>query len=221
MNNKKYLNFPLPMLKTLYTDSNKFFDDIFDVAIFLYSKSLEGDELERYNEALEFLRCTQGNHNRGISNAKKILSDLPFKYCFTGIEKEMYFDYYKNAKSDFQIECLGAFLGIKSILGTKPFCKTNKAHILARMFGYNTFKDLPDKLTPLQEKYKTRWHMDKILMELETGWFLKIISNHQRGMYISFDLSLEELALKSETIKEKNRIQQFKDQKKKAIEAAS
>jgi hypothetical protein len=62
--------------------------------------------------------------------------------------------------------------------------------------------------------------MDKVLLELQTNWFLKIFSNHQRGMYISFDISLDELALKSEKSKQITKIQQFKDMKKKAIENA-
>ena len=218
--NKKYLNIPVPMLRELHNDSGKFLNDVFDVGIYLYSKSLTGSEEKKYKDALKFLGITQGYVPGAIQNAKNVLHKIPAKYPTTGIDREMLFDYYKHEKTDFDFACLGAFLGIKSIIGTKPFCKTNKAFIHARMFGYTTAKELPAKLTPIEEKYQVRWHMDKVLLELQTNWFLKIFSNHQRGMYISFDISLDELALKSEKSKQITKIQQFKDMKKKAIENA-
>jgi hypothetical protein len=217
---KKYLNIPVPMLKELHIDSKKFFSNVFDVGIYLYSKTLKGSEEKCYRESLKFLGITQEKSKNGLTNAKNILSRMPSKHPIVGIEKDMLFDYYKNDKSDFDIICLGAFLGIRSILGTKQYCKTNKALIHARLFGYKTAKELPVKLTPIEAKYQIRWQMDKVLIELQANWFLKLISNHQRGMYISFDLSLDELAVKSEASKQLSKIQQFKELKKKAIENA-
>lgn len=218
--NKKFLNIPVPMLKELHTNSKGFFQNAFDVGIYLYSKTLSGTEEKRYWDASKFLGITQANYKRSLNDAKNVLKKMPARFPTTGIEKEMLFDYYKNDKSDFDIACLGAFLGIKSIIGTKPFCKTNKAFIHARMFGYVTAKELPAKLTPIEEKYLIRWHMDKVLLELQMTWFLKMISNHQRGMYISFDISLDELAIKSEKIKQLTKIQIFKELKKEAIKNA-
>ncbi|MFA5300198.1 MAG: hypothetical protein WC389_18580 [Lutibacter sp.] len=220
MNDKRFLNIPVPMMKDLHINSKGFFSDVFDVGIYLYSKTLKGSEEKCYRDALKFLGITQGNIKTGISNAKRILCRMPEKYPIVGIEKNMLFDYYKNEKSDFDIICLGTFLGIRSILGTKQYCKTNKALIHARLFGYITAKELPAKLTPIEKKYQIRWHMDKVLIELQTNWFLKLISNHQRGMYISFDLSLDELAVKSEANKQLSKIKQFKETKRKAIENA-
>jgi len=220
-NNKKYLNIPLPMLKDLHTRSKQFFDDIFDVGVFLQSKTLVGTDEKRYKDALHFLGVTQGSsvHN-AVSNAKTILSRLPSKYPTTGIEKEMYFDYYKNYKDEFEIICLSAFLGSRSILGKKPYCKTNKNFIHARMFGYTTVKQMSAELTPIEKKYKTRRMMDKVLNELEMNWYLKILSNHQRGMIISFDLSYDELALIIEKQKQQTKIQQITEAKRKAIRNA-
>lgn len=219
-NNKKYLNFPVGMLKNLYNNSESFFSDAFDVGIFLYSKTLSGGELARYKEALSYLGITQVNPKKGIETAKEILLSFPSNPPMTGIEKEMLFDYYKNHKEDYSLVCLGAFLGIKSIIGTKPYCKTNKRHIHARMFGYPSVSDIKFNLTPLEKKYQTRWHMDKVLLELQENWHLKCYSNHQRGMYISLDLNLKELAIISEKNKYKTKRQQLKAQKEKAKTAA-
>lgn len=217
---KKYLNIPVPMLKELHTNSGSFFNNVFDVGIYNYSKTLKGSGEKGYRDALKFLNITQENHKHGISNAIQILRVMPSKCPIVGIEKEMLFDFYKNEKSDFDIKCLAAFLGIRSILGTKQLCKTNKAMIHARMFGYITTKEMPEKLTPIENKYKVRWHMDKILVELQANWFLKLISNHQRGMYVSFDCTLDELALKSEESKQLSKIKQLREMKQKAIENA-
>lgn len=217
---KKYLNIPIPMLKELHIDNKKFFNDSLDVGIYLYSQTLKGAEEKCYRAALKYLGITHGNIQGGIDTAKQVLYSMPKKYPLVGIEKEMLFDYYKNDKDDFDIACLGAFLGIKSILGKKPYCKTNKALIHARMFGYTTANELPDKLTSLQQKYQYRRQMDKILIELQMNWFLKTISNHQRGMMISFDLSFDELAVIIEKNKQQTKIQQLREMKREAISNA-
>ena len=217
---KKYLNIPVPMLKDLHINSKKFFDDVFDVGVYLQSKTLEGSEEKRYKDAKHFLGVTQGckPHN-AISNAKEILNRMPAKYPTTGIEKDMYFDYYKNYKDEFDIICLAAFFAIRSILGKKPYCKTNKDFIRARMFGYITAKELPTQLTLLQEKYKARRQMNNVLNELEINWHLKILCNHNRGFYLSFDLSYDDLALIIEKNKQITKIQQITKAKRKAIES--
>jgi hypothetical protein len=219
-NNKKYLNIPVHMLKDLHINSKRFFDDAFDVGFYLYSKTLTGSEEKRYKDSLHFFGITQSNFRDGITTAKQFLNRIPDKYPTTGIEKDMLFDYYKNQKSDFDIICLSAFLGIKSILGKKPYDKTNKALIHARMFGYVTAKELPAELTPLQKKYQIRWHMDKLLEELQINWHLKVLWNHNRGFYLSFDLSYDEMALLIEKDKQITKIQQLKELKKKAIQNA-
>jgi hypothetical protein len=218
--NKKYFNIPVPMLRDLHINSKRFFDDAFDVGLYLYSKTLKGSEEKRYKDSLHFFGMTQSNFRNGIVTAKQFLNRIPNKYPTTGIEKDMLFDYYKNDKSDFDIICLSAFLGIKSIIGKKPYDKTNKSLIHARMFGYTTAKELPAELTPLQEKYKLRYQMDKILTELEINWHLKILWNHNRGFYLSFDLSYDELAMLIEKSKQDSKIQQLKESKRKAIENA-
>jgi hypothetical protein len=218
--NKKYLNIPVPMLKDLHTDSKTFLNNVFDVGIYLYSKTLKGSEEKCYRDALHFFGITQISVRNCIANAKEILCSMPGKYPLTGIETDILWDYYKNDKDDFDIVCLGAFLGIRSILGKKPYDKTNKALIHARMFGYSTMQEMPTELNSLQRKYKLRYHMDKVLRELEISWHLKILWNHNRGFYISFDLSFNELALIIEKRKQLSKIEQIKEMKRKAFENA-
>jgi hypothetical protein len=214
--NRRFLNISIALLRELYIDSRRFANNAFDVGIYIYSRTLEGDEAKQFKDASSFLNVTNGN----IQNAKRILSDLPAKYPVVGVDRDMLFNYYRYQKTEFEIICLAAFLAIKSIIGKKPYDKTNKIMIHARMFGYTSPKELPEELTPLQKKYKTRWHMDKILQELQFNWNLKILWNHNRGIYISFDLSLDKLAEIVDKQKRKTRLQELKEEKKRAIEKA-
>lgn len=220
--NKIFFNVPIPLLKQLHTNCREFYEKAFDVGVYLCSKNLEGSSaVEKYNAAMKFLNVSQGkSSDTALKSARSIIYNIGDNYPTAGLDTHTYFDFYKNEKSDFEIASLAAFLGIKSIIGTKPYCKTNKAFIHARMFGYVTAKEMPSKLSLLEQKYQIRWHMDKILLELQTNWSLKLISDHQRGMYVSFSLSLEQLAEKSLINKQKAKIQQLRESKKKAIDTA-
>ena len=216
----RYVNIPITLLRTLHIDSKSFFNDAFDVGIYLYSKTLEGNELKRYKDALKYLGITQISPAAGIRNAKDVLSNIPNNYPTTGIETDILFNYYKSAKSEFEIICLAAFLAIKSIIGKKHFDKTNKAMIHARMFGYNTPKEMPQDLSEAQKKYKIRYHMDKLLEELQLNWHLKVTWNHNRGFYVSFDLTLEQLAALMIKGNRQTKLKQLKEEKARAIEKA-
>jgi hypothetical protein len=217
---RKYVNFPIPMLKGLHINSKKFLDNAYEVGIYSYSLTLHGPEEKRYSDALRFFGIRISDFSIRLNKVKDLFYTIPIGSPYVGIERDIVYDYYNNEKSEFDIICLSAFLCIRSILGTKSYCKTNKYLIHARMLGYSTPKDLPSNLTPLEEKYKIRWHMDKVMQELQTDWYLKTISNHQRGMYVSFDLSLDELAAKSEMNKQFTKAKKLKALKKEAIQKA-
>jgi len=160
---------------------------------------------------------------RGSENNIREAEEILFKTKgspVVGIEIGMLFDYYQNPKTEFEIVCLGAFLGVKSIIGKKPYAKSNKKMIFARMFGYKSPKELPNKryMNDLQKKYFNRYQIDKILNTLQLNWGLKMLWNHNRGVYLTFDVSLEELAKITETDKRKAKLRQLAEDKRKAIE---
>lgn len=212
----RFLNFPISLLRDLYSDCRRFANNAFDVGIYIYSLTLEGDEKKRFDDAGSFLNVTNGS----LKNAKEILSNISATCPRTGIDREMLFNYYRFNKTEFEIVCLGAFLGIKSIIGKKPYDKTNKILIYARMFGYCTARELPEALTEIQLKYKQRYHMDRVLTELQLNWNLKILWNHNRGFYVSFDLSLEDLAVVVQKDKRKYQLKQLQAAKQAAFEKA-
>ncbi len=129
-------------------------------------------------------------------------------------------------KSEFDVAQLAAYVSIKSILGTKKYVKTNKAHIVSRMFGYSSVKHLPKEMIPsiksLFTKYNSRYHIDKVLQLLELNWNVITYSNHIRGMYIAMGnkISIVELASAVETKKKKNQISELKRSKIEARDMA-
>jgi len=140
----------------------------------------------------------------------------------TSMATTIIWDYRNNEKSEFQVASLMAFAAIRSILQVKAHCKTNKSLILARMFGYNTIKAMEaEPPCPYRDKYRKRWHMDKLIRELEHNWGLKTFSDHCRGMYVAFGkVDYKTLARVHEEKKIKTKEIALRKQKKEALLAA-
>lgn len=219
--NARFVNVPISLMPELYKNCHGFCDKALDVGVYLYSKTLnEGDEIRKFKDAADYLGVIYNTPiNEIIRKAREILSNTE-GFPVVGIEMGMLFDYYKNPKKEFEVVCFGAFLGVKSIIGKKPYAKTNKEMIFARMFGFKSPKELPETLTPFQKKYHTRWQMDKILNELRLNWNLKKLWNNNRGIYVSFDLSLEQLAKIAVSDKAKLKLKQLAEEERNAIEKA-
>lgn len=79
----------------------------------------------------------------------------------------------------------------------------------------------PDNLAEqLMQKYSIRYHIDNVLLELQTNWGLKLYSDHSRGFYLSFTKSLEELAVISIEDKTKSKSKILSQERAKAKESA-
>ena len=72
----------------------------------------------------------------------------------------------------------------------------------------------------LMQKYSMRYHIDNVLLELQTNWGLKLYSDHSRGFYLSFTKSLEELAIISIEDKTKSKSKILSQERAKAKESA-
>lgn len=79
----------------------------------------------------------------------------------------------------------------------------------------------PDNLAEqLMQKYSMRYHIDNVLLELQTNWGLKLYSDHSRGFYLSFTKSLEELAVINIESKSRSKTQILSQERAKAKESA-
>ena len=73
----------------------------------------------------------------------------------------------------------------------------------------------------LEKKYIKRYHIDKILTDLQLNWGLNLHSAQgMRGFRLSFKKDIEEIAIINEKNKKKTKIELLKERKKKASENA-
>jgi hypothetical protein len=176
--------------------------------------------------AKKYLCISDGDDSKLLNAYNEIKIATKEDKIFAMVNKESLFNFRDNEKTEFEIMQFLTFIGIKSVLGTKQCIKTNYDLIFARAFGYNSIKDVPKTLSkviqPIYDKYKIRWHRDKIKNELEDSWNLITYSNNTRGFFVSVDskFSLEKLALVAESSKKKNKDLKRKNEKAEATKKA-
>jgi hypothetical protein len=194
--------------------------DIFATDPALYSEAFEHFQLHTIELAANSKGISNIRPEAVLSNGLKIDNRGTGK-PYSMVTTSVIFDYYKNYKSEFDLMQFAAHAALVSIIGEKPYCKTNKEMILARMFGYaspNTVPDpIPYYIAPLYKKYQTRYHMDKLLNKLKSDWYWLFYAYHTRGIHIAkyqsdydYETSLKRLILIVESNKEKRRLKELK-----------
>jgi hypothetical protein len=187
-----------------------------------------------YGNAIEFFQMKQAYNYLGINGSysnclkagKEIEKDIPEKEPFPMVSISLLFNYRDNNKTEFELMQFASYVAIRSILGKKAYCRTNKEMIVCRAFGYSSIKTLPTMMNkvikPIFDKYINRYWIDKVLINLELNWEVLTYSNNMRGMCIGMKnkTTIEDLALIAETKKMKNRIAKLKDEKREAREKA-
>lgn len=190
-----------------------------------YFSSMPGLEescIEHYrlHQAKEFLNVSLVSFDLTIESFKKLDRAYSENKIFPMISFSHIWNYLKHPKTEYEIIQLLAFTAIKSIIGNRRCCKTNKQHIVARMLGFASIKDIPEKMdSRLMEvfvKYSYRYHIDKLLHDLELNWNVQTYSSNMRGLYICIEskMSLEDMIMFAESNKKKTRIMQLKESKR-------
>jgi len=188
--------------------------------------ALERDEL-LLSESIEFYRFQLALGVLGLSatpfafeNGRELFKNQIKGEPMPMANTSLLMNFYKKDKDSFQVEQLAAYIGLKSILGKTPYCKTNKNHIQARMFGYSRFKDVPEEVRQSTsfKKYEIRYQMDKLLNYLRDDWYVKTYSKNMRGMMVAVgdDVSYETLVSAAHKSKRKSK----RNQRLKAIRDA-
>lgn len=158
--------------------------------------------------------------------AKEVFKAIPEKEPMPHANTKMLFHFLAEPPKENDLIEFAAFIAVKSILGQKVHSKTNKGHILARMIGYSSIKHIPQELPPhlseIRKKYEQRYHMDKLLVNLQLNWNVLIWSQHVRGMYIGMadKTSLEILEEKARTSTEKHKLKELQKKKNDVREQA-
>jgi hypothetical protein len=208
---EKYFNFPIQILDGFMINDRKVLNDIHWYSIYENSLRLyKGTAIEKFKESADFYNLTLGNYDDTLKKAKILYESLPGNSPKVGLNLSIFWDFYNNDKSEFDKICLLGFLGIKSIIGPKPYCKMTNKYWLSRMSGRSkVVKDvieLPDEFC----KYNNTYQLVKIKTALRNNWGLVTYSKHTKGFYVSFKMELKELVMIAEKHRNSNKEKLYK-----------
>jgi len=187
----KYFNFPIILLEGFLNDSNTCLINIIDYSLYKFSVKTECYiDKESFRNSVDYFKVKLGDYERTYTNGKMLYDSLDVKLPKASIEFDMYFDFYKNYKTEFEKVCLLAFIALRSIIGRKLYCQTTENFLLARMDGKTNAINELHELSPEILTYASRRKLDKIKTELTMNWNLRYYSYYMRGFYISFKLDI-------------------------------
>lgn len=215
--NKRYFNFPIVLLEGFLIDQKECLNNIFDYAMYAYCVKYDIDyDIKR---AARFFGVSIGNEIGTYRNGNELFDSLPEGLPKVGISTDIFFDYYKNEKSEFQKVTLLAFLAIKSVLQNKSYCIVTNNYLFARMDGKSHSIKNDSELSKELLRYKNEYQSVKIKNELKLNWGL-IHYGKTRGFHVSFKMPLVELIFQVEKKKKSNRLKELKEKEKAAKLAA-
>lgn len=190
MSDEKYFNFPIQLLAGFMIDENKkVLTDISDYAIYENTLKLEyGTEIQKIKDSASFYKITLGSVKSTLDNGKILYNSIPTNSPKVGLNLSIFWDFYKNEKTEFDKICLLAFLSIKSLIGIKPYYKATNLFLWSRMDGKIKSLEYKEQVCELSKevrKYANRYQTTKIINELVLKWHLIYYSYHLRGFYLS------------------------------------
>lgn len=216
----RFFTFPVELLRGAFTDKSIFCFDAISYALF--SRCKEYDESPK--EAFEFFGV-HGEYDSTIKRGRAVAKSFP-NSPLVSVNKDILFDFMNNPKTDFEIAVFCAFCGLRSIIGTKPFVKTNNGLLLARMFGFRSVGELEafQPKPPYFDSYfstaqKIRYQLtEKIIKnELCLSWGLKSYADHSRGFYASFNLEFETLVRYAENSRKSTLLKRKRETEKETV----
>lgn len=215
---EKYFNFPIQLLEGFLLDSKKVLDDILNYSVYKESLKLEyGTELQMIKYSEKFFNLKLGNYQNTLDSGKLLYNSMPTISPKAGLSVTIFFEFYKNDKSDFDKACLLAFLGLKSIIGKKSYCKTINLYLWARMDGKTKAIDNVLQLSNEVRKYANEYQTKKIKTALRNNWGLVHYARYTWGFYVSFILDLKKLITEAEKRRKSTIEKQYKELEKKLL----
>lgn len=195
----RYLQFPLYLAGEVHKDKRKTLNNIISYGImrFFYSKGT-GD----VEEAKDYLRIKGGDQKsdeavyREVEEKRRVLEDKYGGQPMPTLEKHLAFEFRDDGSHS--PELIAAVIAVRSIIGPKKWTATTKATIAARMIGAKSNEALndllkDDVLRAVYDKFRKRYHIDRMLSLLVERGFLQSEMPNGRRICISTSLSTEEL----------------------------
>ncbi|HCC93497.1 MAG TPA: hypothetical protein DEQ26_04080 [Flavobacteriaceae bacterium] len=222
MSSYEYYNFPIQLINGFLDDSKKVLIDISHYCIYRvfidnfekYSGSFTG-----YQKACDDFGIEFKNVAAAYQNGKDLYEATIDKSPMVGMTSEMYWDYMTNEKSEFEKVLLLGDLAFKSILGAKSYIKLDNKYWFSRMNG--SVKSISkEEISPKLQRYLNEYQTKKIKNQLIAGWGLASYSRYNRGFYVSYKMTLDDLAYHAEKIRKSTQDKKIKNDVKSAHEKA-
>ena len=229
--NVRFFNFPIQLLEDFLDDPVDKLEKIAMYSIYTYSKDLEHREgLEGFKLGCQYFDVTYNDYEKAYTFGMNLydlynLDHNSYRKSYkekgnpmVGINKDTWWQFKEDRKTDFEKVTLLAYLGIKSILQDKAYCKISNNFWLSRMFG--SAKVLPDYLLKLGElgKYNNHYQFRKLKSELERSWGFVTFTG--RGTNWSDTMSIDDLTFQILKRRKGQKDYDIKRKKKEAIEKA-
>lgn len=220
MSDERYFNFPIQLLHQYFDNPKRVLNNMLDYALYVQTLEYEYDNgIESLmSSAIKYFGVIVPGKIGAYENGEELYNSIPERCPKVGISKSIFFDYYKNDKSDFQHACLLGFLAVKSILQNKAYCKMDNKFWLSRMDGMAHSVGNISELSPAIKKFANEYQTRKIKTELRDNWNLVTYSRYTRGFYVSFKMTLEELIYEAEKKRKSTLEKQAKFEEKIALE---
>lgn len=249
-NKYKYIQFPLFILRKTHENFDKTMDYI--IAYGVYHKSIEHGTTEAVDMrvGLNYLNLTPGITDEVLETWKAyaIMIDQHYKeikthsgknYPMPNIKVQLMQSISKEDKTTKKIDLFLGYLSVQSILGKRRHFKTNNKHVIARMMGYASIKEIEQigldnlkesksHLFELYHRYTdpkgeiSKHKMKTFFINLMNNWrVLKGVENN-RGYYIAMGdkMTVDELAKVITANKEKSKGKRLEQEMKEALKRA-
>ncbi|GEM52604.1 hypothetical protein F0358_04885 [Empedobacter brevis] len=217
-----YYNFPIQLVNGFLDDSKKVLIDISHYCIYrVFSDNFEkySGSFAGYQKACDDFGVEFKNVATAYQNGKTLYDATIDKSPMVGMSSELYWDYMNNEKTDFEKVCLLGDLAFKSILGAKSYIKLDNKYWFSRMDG--SVKSISkEELSPKLQRYLNEYQTKKIKNQLIANWGLASYSRYNRGFYVSYRMSLDDLAYHAEKIRKSTQDKKIKNDVKSAHEKA-
>lgn len=222
MSSYEYYNFPIQLINGFLDDSKKVLIDISHYCIYrVFSDNFEkySGSFAGYQKACDDFGVEFKNVATAYQNGKTLYDATIDKSPMVGMSSELYWDYMNNEKTDFEKVCLLGDLAFKSILGAKSYIKLDNKYWFSRMDG--SVKSISkEELSPKLQRYLNEYQTKKIKNQLIANWGLASYSRYNRGFYVSYRMSLDDLAYHAEKIRKSTQDKKIKNDVKSAHEKA-
>ena len=214
-----YLTFPMEILKDGINNISGCMDKAMCYCLYWNYTKIEYHATEANNIKSAAIRTGINfpNPDGSFYKGKKIHDSIKVNAPKVSINLSTILDFHNNTKTPFEVVCFLAFAGIRSILQRQPYTKITNEYLLGRMAGNRSKEEpLPKWITPFANRYQ----LDKIKLELQNNWGLKLYAYHTRGFYVSFDYDLETLIFHAEKKRKSRKEKALQDEKNQARQAA-